>query len=78
MNDDVKINVVTLENDREYYEIKKMPLNGNEYLILIGVEDNDLAIRKLIAKENGVFITKLDSDDELQYVLKAFENSIKN
>lgn len=74
MTDDVKINVVTLEDGKEYYEIRKMPLNGVDYLILSGVEDEKFTVRKL-AQEDGkerLYISKLDSEEELQFVLKSF------
>lgn len=80
MNSDVKINVVTLEDDKEYYEIKKLSLNNNTYLILAAVESNDFAVRKLVTKEKeeGLFISKLDSNEELQNVLKIFLKDFKS
>ncbi|MBQ9834121.1 MAG: hypothetical protein IJO33_02910 [Bacilli bacterium] len=77
MQDDVKINVVTLEDGKEYYEIKRLLLDDNDYLILSAVEGEDFAVRKLIKKEGqeDLFISKLDSEEEVQKVLKTFLDS---
>lgn len=74
MSDDVKINVVTLEDGLEYYEINKINLNNNTYLILSKVDSEELAIRKLVKEDDSedLYISKLDSEDEMQFVLKSF------
>ena len=41
MSDDVKINIVTLEDELEYYEINKINLNNNTYLILSKVDSEE-------------------------------------
>lgn len=80
MDKEIQINVVTLENGKKYYELKKMLLNNVEYLILSGVEDEDFAVRKLVSKEGkeGLYISKLDSDEELKLVVDTFMKSSKN
>ena len=64
----IEKNVVKLENDKEYYELKKDMIDNVVYLLLASVDDdNDIEIRKLIKdySDNETYITKLDSEEEL-------------
>ena len=73
-------NVVKLENDKEYYELKKDMIDNVVYLLLASVDDdNDIEIRKLIKdySDNETYITKLDSEEELKKVLNYYKDLIK-
>ena len=49
----IEKNVVKLENDKEYYELKKDMIDNVVYLLLASVDDdNDIEIRKLIKDYN--------------------------
>lgn len=66
----MEINVVTLEDNKKYYEIAKMNLNDNTYLILSSKDDDKMVVRKLITSRN--VIEKLDDENELKLVLDEF------
>ncbi len=76
----IEKNVVKLENDKEYYELKKDMIDNVVYLLLASVDDdNDIEIRKLIKdyNDNETYITKLDSEEELKKVLNYYKDLIK-
>lgn len=76
----IEKNVVKLENDKEYYELKKDMIDNVVYLLLASVDDdNDIEIRKLIKdySDNETYITKLDSEEELKKVLNYYKDLIK-
>ena len=76
----IEKNVVKLENDKEYYELKKEMIDNVVYLLLASVDDdNDIEIRKLIKdyNDNETYITKLDSEEELKKVLNYYKDLIK-
>ena len=76
----IEKNVVKLENDKEYYELKKDMIDNVVYLLLASVDDdNDIEIRKLIKdyNDNETYITKLDSEEEIKKVLNYYKDLIK-
>ncbi len=76
----IEKNVVKLENDKEYYELKKDMIDNVVYLLLASVDDdNDIEIRKLVKdyNDNETYITKLDSEEELKKVLNYYKDLIK-
>lgn len=76
----IEKNVVKLENNKEYYELKKDMIDNVVYLLLASVDDdNDIEIRKLIKdyNDNETYITKLDSEEELKKVLNYYKDLIK-
>lgn len=76
----IEKNIVKLENDKEYYELKKDMIDNVVYLLLASVDDdNDIEIRKLVKdyNDNETYITKLDSEEELKKVLNYYKDLIK-
>ena len=76
----IEKNIVKLENDKEYYELKKDMIDNVIYLLLASVDDdNDIEIRKLIKDygDDETYITKLDSEEELKKVLNYYKDLIK-
>ena len=70
----MEINVVTLEDNKKYYEMAKIALNGNTYIILSEKDGEEIAVRKL--KESltsgKIVIEKLDTAEELNLVISEF------
>ena len=73
--DKIEVNVITLENNRDYEIIDTIKIDDNRYLILSNEEDdNDICVRKIIVDANREYITKLDSKEELEEVMTNFYN----
>lgn len=69
----VEVNVITLENEKDYEIIDTIKINDNKYLILSNeVDDYDICVRKIIMKDNKEHITKLDSKEEFEEVMTTF------
>lgn len=70
----MEINIVTLEDNKEYYEIAKINLNNNIYLILTGKEEDKMLVRKLTTslKTGKTIMEKLDDVNELNLVVNEF------
>ena len=74
----MNIDVVTLENNEEYLIVETIINNNNRYVFLANEKNNkDIAIRKVITKDNQEYLTKLDSEEEFEEVLKLFNNKYK-
>ena len=70
----MELNVIKLENDKEYYIIDTITYNEGNYLVLSPVnEDSSLAVRKVIVENGKELVCKLSSEEELVNVLKIFE-----
>ena len=68
-----EIEVVTLEDDKNYNVIERLELNGFTYLILANEnDDTDICVRKEVEKEDKTYLAMLSSDEELESVLKEF------
>lgn len=70
----MEINIVTLDDNKEYYEIAKINLNNNIYLILTGKEEDKMLVRKLTTslKTGKTIMEKLDDVNELNLVVNEF------
>ena len=67
------VEVITLEDDKEYNVVDKLSLNGFTYLILANVsDDSDICVRKEVEKDGKSYIAMLANDEELENVLKEF------
>ena len=70
----MEINVVTLEDNKKYYEMAKIALNGNTYIILSEKDGEGITVRKL--KESlvsgKIVIEKLGTAEELNLVINEF------
>lgn len=68
-----QIDVVTLEDGKDYYIMKEKSLDGITYLYLVN-EEKEIAIRKIEAINNVEMIVTLDTDEEFDKVVEAFQN----
>jgi len=73
----MEVNVVTLENNKDYIIIDTIEFNDNKYLFLSNKDDeNDMCVRKIITKDRE-YLTKLDNQNELEEVLNIFATKYK-
>ena len=73
----MEVNVVTLENNKDYIIIDTIEFNDNKYLFLSNKDDeNDMCVRKIITKDRE-YLTKLESENELEEVLNIFTTKYK-
>jgi len=69
----VEVNCVTIENGREYIIIDAIVIENNKYLVLANETDEfDKCIRKVIVEDGKEYITKLDTEEEFDEVMKEF------
>lgn len=67
------INVITLEDGKDYLIIDTVEIGDNKYFVLSSNDDEDnVVIRKIIFNNGEEYIDKLDSDDEYEDVMKCF------
>lgn len=67
-----EIEVITLDNGVEYYQIDSLVYNGVEYLLLSLVSNTkDICIRKIVFENNKEVISYLD-DNEFDIIFKKF------
>ena len=75
--DQVNINVITLDDNKNYEVIDKEIIDNNTYYFLINEDDEkDRCIRKEMVKDNEKFLTTLE-EDEFDKVLTVFMNKFK-
>lgn len=68
----MEVNVITLENNREYIIIDTVQIGESKYLFLASETDEfDKCVRKVILKEGKEYLTKLASDEEFEDVMTA-------
>ena len=68
-----EVEMITLEDGKDYNVINKLDLNGFTYLLLANVnDDTDICIRKEVIKDGNSYIAMLSNDEELQSVIKEF------
>ena len=68
-----EIEVITLEDNKDYNVIDKLEQNGFTYLLLANTEDDtDICVRKEVTKGEKTYIAMLSNDEELDSVLKLF------
>ena len=68
-----EIEVITLEDNKDYNVMDKKEQNGFTYLLLANVEDDtDICVRKEVTKDDKTYIAMLSNDEELDSVLKLF------
>lgn len=67
-----KLNFIT-EFEADYYEARRLILNGNIYCLFVNPDDNkDCFFRKLIFENGNEYYTVLDDESEFNTVLKNF------
>lgn len=69
----MEVNCVKLENDKEYVIMDIIINDIGKYLILVQ-EDNeyDIQVRKIVKIDNQECLTKLDTEEEFDNVIKEF------
>lgn len=74
----MEINVITLEDGKDYMIIETI-VNGNDkYLFLANENDRtDMCVRKVINKDGKEYITKLDSENEFNEVMISLYSKYK-
>ncbi|MBE6156189.1 MAG: hypothetical protein E7161_00370 [Firmicutes bacterium] len=71
--DQVEVNCVTLENGREYIIVDAIINDNGKYLVLASETNQfDHCVRKVIVEEGKEYITKLDTEEEFDEVMKDF------
>lgn len=67
------VEIITLDDNKEYNVVDRKDINGFTYLLLANVDDEtDICVRKEIKKEDKEYIAMLSSEEELENVLKEF------
>ena len=68
-----EVEVVTLEDGKDYTVVKEKQLDGITYLYLVSDDEED-AIRKVEAINGIDMIVTLDTDEEFDKVAEAFRD----
>lgn len=77
MKEKVLINIVTLENGIDYDVILTIEDGNKNYIVLSNVSDhNDIAIRRILEKDNKEYLEKLDSEEEFEKIINLFYERI--
>jgi len=75
----IEVNAYKLENGLVYNQIAKIVYGKNIYVLLANENDvQDMCIRKLLKKDNDLYISKLDNDEEYDIVLSKFTEENKD
>ena len=68
-----EVEVITLEDNKDYNVMDKIEQNGFTYLLLANVDDDtDICVRKEVIKDGNSYIAMLSNEEELDSVLKLF------
>lgn len=74
----IEVNGYKLENGIIYNEISKITYGKYIYVLLVNEKDNeDMCIRKLMKKEDDVYLSMLDRE-EYDIILKKFTEENKD
>ena len=72
------LDILTLENNKDYFIIDTLINDNNKYLFLVNKEDEeDVVVRKVIKKEDSEYVIKLDNDDEFEEIMYLFKEKYK-
>ena len=72
------VKTAVLENDKEYYVIDSVVVDNITYKLFSNVDDEmDIKIRKIINENDELYITGIESDEEFNKVIIAFEEKLK-
>ena len=67
------VDIVTLEDNKEYGVLKEIECDNQRYVILFEPDSpKNFLVRKIIVENNEEFLTKLSSEDEYDSVLSKF------
>ena len=69
----MEVDIIELEDNKNYYIIDEKVLNGSTYILLSSVDNKkDMCIRKRIQKDGKNIISMLSDVNELQEALELF------
>lgn len=73
------LDILTLENNKDFIVVSKINYNDNEYVLLNEVDKNEemlnnSVILKVLRKDDSVYFDEIKSTEELEAVVKQFEN----
>lgn len=73
------LDILTLENNKDFIVVSKINHNDNEYVLLNEVDKNEemlnnSVILKVLKKDDSVYFDEIKSTEELEAVVKQFEN----
>ncbi len=73
------LDILTLENNKDFIVVSKINHNDNEYVLLNEVDKNEemlnnSVILKVLRKDDSVYFDEIKSTEELEAVVKQFEN----
>ncbi len=73
------LDILTLENNKDFIVVSKINHNDNEYVLLNEVDKNEemlnnSVILKVLRKDDSVYFDQIKSTEELEAVVKQFEN----
>ena len=75
----LEFDIVTLEDNIEYVILARIENNGNKYVYLSQVDDDDdFCIRKEVVEDNKTYFTGLNDEDEFKLALELFGNKMNN
>ena len=73
MNDNITINVVTLDDQKDYFILDKISHNLDTFVFLASKDDEKkILVRKRIVSNNEVFLEELANFEELQLAFSLF------
>lgn len=74
----IDMNVVTLEDNKEYMIIGAEEVDNKKYLILTNEEEPEkIVVRRIITENNEDFLVKLDTKDEYDKVIYNYYEEYK-
>ena len=77
MNENIE--VVTLEDGKDYMVTAELDINNIKYLFLTNEDDvADFCLRKINTINNNVYLVGLNDKEEVIKILQEFTNKFKN
>ncbi len=74
----MEINIIKLEDNKNYLTIETVINGDNKYLFLVEEgSKNNICIRKVIKKDDLEYLVKLENEEEFDEVFTAFFNKYK-
>ena len=73
MNDEVTMNVITLDNQKEYFVLDKI-LHNQDTFVYLALKENpeEIVIRNRIVENEEVFLEEIPNLDELHLAFSLF------
>lgn len=69
----MEVNVIKLDNEKEYIIIDAIETDNDKYLYMANEEDElDMCLRKIIKKDGKDYLVELDSEEEFEEVVTMF------